>query len=78
ERFRQLRKHTDNPLIMVEGLTLYSARGDAYVEDIKNVILSNDLQKYESCSLSDPDQNEPSGHVLKYPDIALSDNKKTL
>lgn len=53
--FRQLRRHTDDPMILAEGLTLYSERGKEYVEDIKKVILSNNLQKYDSCSLSDID-----------------------
>ena len=58
EEFRQLRRYTDNPLILAEGLTLYSERGDDYVEDIKNVIISNNLQKYESCSLDNYDLPE--------------------
>jgi Bax protein len=58
EEFRQLRRQTDNPLIIAEGLTFYSERGEAYVEDIKSVILSNDLQKYDSYRLSDLDLPE--------------------
>jgi len=54
--FRQLRSHTDDPLILAEGLTLYSERGEEYVEDIKKVILSNNLQKYDNCSLTDIEQ----------------------
>ncbi len=63
EEFRQLRLHTDNPLILAEGLTLYSERGQDYVEDIKNVILSNDLQRYDSFTLTDPDLPEFAGPV---------------
>ena len=63
EEFRQLRRYTDNPLILAEGLTLYSERGDDYVEDIKNVIISNNLQKYESCSLDNYDLPEFTGPV---------------
>jgi len=55
EEFRQLRTYTDDPLIIAEGLRLYSARGEDYVEDIKNVILSNDLQRYDSYRLIDLD-----------------------
>jgi len=62
-QFRQLRLQTDNPLLMAEGLTQYSEKGDAYVEDIQNVILSNDLQKYDSYRLSDFDLPEFSGPV---------------
>ena len=63
EEFRQLRRYTDNPLILAEGLTLYSERGDDYVEDIKNVIMSNNLQKYESCRLDNYDLPEFTGPV---------------
>ena len=63
EEFRQLRRHTDNPLLLVEGLTLYSERGHDYVEDIKNVILSNDLQRYDSFTLTDPYLPEFTGPV---------------
>jgi Bax protein len=63
EEFRQLRRNTDNPLILAEGLRFYSERGQDYVEDIKNVILSNDLQKYDNFSLTDLDLPEFSGSV---------------
>lgn len=61
--FRQLRLLTDDPLVMAEGLSLYSERGEEYVEDIKKVIQSNNLQKYDSCSLSDSDLPDFSGPV---------------
>ena len=63
EEFRQLRRNTDNPLILAEGLRFYSERGQDYVEDIKNVILSNDLQKYDNFSLTDLDLPEFNGSV---------------
>ncbi len=53
DRFRQLRKITDDPLVLAEGLSPYSERGEEYVEEIKAVITSNDLQQYDSCRLSD-------------------------
>ena len=65
EEFRQLRRMTDDPLIMAEGLTLYSERGEEYVEDIKKVILSNDLLKYDTLNLSDSDLQELSGPVSR-------------
>ena len=58
KELRQRRLNTDDPLVIAEGLTLYSARGQNYVEDIKSVILSNDLQKYDSYTLTDPDLSE--------------------
>ena len=63
EDFRKLRQNTDNPLILAEGLSLYSERGQDYVEDIKKVILSNDLQKYDNYSLNDFDLPEFTGPV---------------
>ena len=53
EEFRKLRRITDDPFILAEGLTLYSERGQDYVEDIKKVIRFNNLQKYDSYSLND-------------------------
>jgi Bax protein len=53
EEFRQIRQHTDNPLIMAEGLVPYSERGEEYVQEIKKVIIANGLQKYDRFSLSD-------------------------
>ena len=51
EHLRDLRLETDDSLILAEGLSLYSQRGNDYVNDIKNVILSNNLQSYDSYSL---------------------------
>jgi Bax protein len=53
DHFRQLRLQTDDPLILVDGLLPYSERGEDYVEEIKHIILSNELQKYDNCSLKD-------------------------
>lgn len=55
EELRQLRLYSDNPLILAEGLRLYSERGQDYVEDIKRVILTNNLQRFDSYSLTDLD-----------------------
>ena len=73
DQFRQLRTNTDDPLILVEGLSLYSARGEEYVEEIKNIILSNELQKYDSYHLSDPDQAKFVNPSTKSTSIAESD-----
>ncbi len=74
DQFRQLRRLTDDPLILADGLYLYSERGEEYVEDIKRVILSNDLQKYDSCRLSDQDLPEFSSPVKRT--IAVSEPDK--
>jgi len=65
KEFRQLRRQTDDPLILADGLTMYSERGEEYVEDIKKVIISNNLQKYDSCRLSDQDLPDFSLPVTK-------------
>lgn len=65
DEFRQLRRNSDDPLILAEGLTPYSARGKEYVEEIKNIILANDLQKYDSYRLSDPETSGISGPETK-------------
>jgi hypothetical protein len=52
---------------MADGLTFYSERGEAYVEEIKNIIISNDLQKYDSCRLSDLSLPEFSGSITRQP-----------
>ena len=72
EDFRQLRQNTDNPLILAEGLSLYSERGQDYVEDIKKVILSNDLQRYDNYSLTDFNLPEFTGPVSGAIDLADS------
>jgi Bax protein len=77
DQFRQLRRHTDDSLVLAEGLTLYSERGEEYVEDIKNVILSNNLQKYDSYRLSDRDLPEFPGPVTQ-PSVVTESGKASL
>jgi Bax protein len=60
EHLRSLRLDTDDSLVLAEGLTLYSQRGNEYVNDIKKVILSNNLQAYDSCTLKGF-EGEPAG-----------------
>lgn len=63
EQFRQLRRQTDDPLILAEGLSLYSERGKEYVDELKNIIMANNLQKYDTCRLSDLEISELSTPV---------------
>jgi len=60
EHLRNLRLETDDSLVLAEGLTRYSQRGNEYVNDIKNVILSNKLQAYDRFTLKGFDE-EPAG-----------------
>ena len=73
EEFRQLRQYTDDPLIMAEGLAQYSERGEEYVEEIKEVIIANDLQQYDSLSLADLDRQKMSSTVTQVDIPAKSD-----
>lgn len=45
--FRNMKMKTDQPLKLIQALNTYSERGDAYVSDLANLIVSNDLQKYD-------------------------------
>ncbi len=56
-RLRRLRQQTTDPLALAEGLLYYSERRDEYVSDVKKVILSNELQKYDYCVLVDEKEN---------------------
>ncbi len=73
DQFRQLRRQTDDSLVLAEGLSLYSERGEDYVKEIKEVILANDLQKFDSCRLSDLDLPEFSSPAIKSTVIAEPD-----
>jgi Bax protein len=76
EEFRQIRQYTDNPLIMAEGLVPYSERGEEYVEEIKKVIIANDLQKYDRFSLSDLDLRTP--YTVTQIDMSAKTGKASL
>lgn len=54
ERFREIRTHSQNPLALAEGLKYYSERRRAYIVDIKEVIVANDLSRYDKCFLATP------------------------
>ena len=77
EEFRRYRKFTDDPLIMAEGLIPYSERGEEYVEEIKKVILTNNLQRYDSFILSDMDPPKLTGS-LSIVDVPVSLGKTSL
>jgi Bax protein len=65
EHLRNLRLETDDSLILAEGLTLYSQRGNDYVNDIKNVILSNKLQTYDRYSLKGLEEVGPFEDIFR-------------
>jgi Bax protein len=49
---RRLRRYTDDSLILAAGLLNYSERGEAYVDDVRLIITSNNLQRYDKAQLS--------------------------
>jgi len=59
ERFREIRTRSHNPLKLAEGLKNYSERRRAYIVDIKEVIVANDLSRYDKCFLITPLLAEP-------------------
>ncbi len=44
---RELRQQTFDPFVLVQGLEPYSARGAAYIEEVKAIIAANDLHLYD-------------------------------
>ena len=73
ETFRKLRRFTDDPLILADGLELYSERGQEYVEEIKQVILFNNLQMYDTFVLNELPLNEFAENFQEISDHAVSD-----
>jgi len=58
---RMIRLQTFDSLALTEGLTLYSERGGDYIEDLKEVIRYNNLQRYDRYRLArmpEPANNE--------------------
>jgi Bax protein len=49
---RELRQQSNDSLELAEGLLFYSERRDAYVEDVRRVISSNNLKRYDKISLA--------------------------
>jgi Bax protein len=49
---RQLRTETRDPLLLAEGLRLYSARREKYVAELKSIIRHNQLDRYDQYSLA--------------------------
>ena len=50
--FREKRLKTQDPFVLVKYLDKYSERGDDYIKDIKNIIKSNKLTKYDGYILN--------------------------
>jgi Bax protein len=49
--FRKLRKQTSDSLILAAGLLYYSERREGYVQNVRQIINSNNLQQYDNVRL---------------------------
>jgi Bax protein len=45
--FRNMKMKTDQPLKLIQTLNTYSEKGNSYVTDLANLIIYNNLQKYD-------------------------------
>jgi Bax protein len=52
EHFREIRSRSRNSLKLAEGLSNYSERRGAYIGDLKEVMVGNDLNRYDGCFLA--------------------------
>ena len=52
ENFRLVRLQTDDPLLLTNHLEKYSILRKVYVQRLKSIIVSNDLQKYDNCRIN--------------------------
>lgn len=64
EHFRELRSRSRNPLKLAEGLRNYSERRGAYIGDLKEVMVGNDLNLYDGCFLDLPPLPQPRNQGL--------------
>lgn len=64
DHFREIRSRSRNPLKLAEGLRNYSERRGAYIADIKDVIVGNDLDRYDGCFLATPPAPKPMDNGL--------------
>ncbi len=51
-QLREIRCDSNDSMEIAQGLLYYSERRDAYVEDVRRVISSNNLQRYDTISLA--------------------------
>jgi Bax protein len=51
-KLRKLRRETQNPLLLAEGLHHYSERGEDYVRELKSIIRYNQLDRYDRYNLA--------------------------
>jgi len=65
---RELRSRTASSVDIADGLLFYSERRDSYIEDVKQIIVTNELQRFDSMALAEnlqwQQQDKPVNLVL--------------
>lgn len=52
----EMRNRTGSSMAIAEGLLLYSERRDSYIEDVKQIIATNELQRFDAMKLAQNSQ----------------------
>ncbi|MCJ7604369.1 MAG: glucosaminidase domain-containing protein [Desulfobulbaceae bacterium] len=73
---RQLRSRTGSSVDIAEGLLFYSERRHSYIEDVKQIIVTNELQRFDSMELVENFQWPPLEEPLNLVFLAGSSNAK--
>ncbi len=67
---RELRDHSASSLDLAEGLLFYSERRNSYIDDVRQIIASNELQRFDSMTLakntSSQSRKKPA-NLVSYP-----------
>ncbi|MBU0968277.1 MAG: glucosaminidase domain-containing protein [Proteobacteria bacterium] len=56
---RELRSRTASSMDIADGLLFYSERRDSYIQDVKQIIVTNELQRFDSMELAENFQWQP-------------------
>ncbi|MBU4260747.1 MAG: glucosaminidase domain-containing protein [Proteobacteria bacterium] len=56
---RELRSRTASSMDIAAGLRFYSERRDSYIQDVKQIIVTNELQRFDSMELAENLQWQP-------------------
>jgi Bax protein len=57
---RELRSRTESSMAIAEGLFSYSERRNSYIEDVKQIIDVNELQRFDSMELGENFLRQPA------------------
>lgn len=56
---RELRSRTASSMDIADGLLFYSERRDSYIQDVKQIIVTNELQRFDAMELAENFQWQP-------------------